>query len=164
MNNRHNPRHHKLGLICCVLLGCVLILSGVGKLFINLPNETEFLQNLAPVFSLSGWEAELIAYILPWFELLVGLLLVLQIWPQWVALFGCIPLTLCFITNNVWMIMSGVKYDTCNLCFGALEKYFGSLSPIQALIIDCILFILAICIISAGNGYKFMYGVLERGK
>jgi uncharacterized membrane protein YphA (DoxX/SURF4 family) len=128
----------------------------------NLPNETEFLENLAPIFRVSENQAMLVAYALPWVELLAGLLLLLQVWPSIVAIILCVPLVIGFAINNLWMIFSGIEYDSCNSCFGELEKIFGSLSPIQSFSIDVIMFILVIVIVFVSTRYKLLYGLLDK--
>lgn len=151
-----------VGVIACFILGSILILAGVGKLFANLPNETEFLENLAPIFSLSEFEAQLLAYILPWVEIVAGLFLLLQVWPAMTAVILCVPLCLGFATNNLWMLLSGAEYEACNLCFGELEILLGSMTPMQALIFDGILFLLILVVVFSTNRYKLLYGAFEK--
>lgn len=159
---RKDAQKYWIGVIACFLLGLVLILAGIGKLFANLPNETEFLEQLAPVFSVTDWEASTIAYILPWVEILAGMLLILQVFPAMTSVILCVPLCLGFATNNLWMILSGKEYEACNLCFGELEILLGSMTPTQALIFDVVLFLLILVVVFIGAKYKLLYGVLEK--
>jgi uncharacterized membrane protein YphA (DoxX/SURF4 family) len=149
-----------VGIWCCVLLSLVFILAGIGKLFANLPTETDFLQNLSPVFTFSPFITEWIPYILPWFEVMVGLLLLLQLYTPIIVLFLCVPLVTCFLINNYWMIVSGMNYAECNNCFGVFEKFI-SLNPTQAFVFDIILFVLCCIIVFSNQNYPILYGVLN---
>jgi uncharacterized membrane protein YphA (DoxX/SURF4 family) len=160
-NVKRDSQRYWVGVIASVILGLILITAGVGKLFMNLPNETEFLAHLAPIFSITEWEASLLAYMLPWVEIIAGILLILQLFPQIVAIILCVPLCLGFAINNLWMIVSGENYEACNLCFGQLEILLGSLTPEQALIFDGVLFILACFVVFSDAKYKLLWGLLD---
>jgi uncharacterized membrane protein YphA (DoxX/SURF4 family) len=159
---KKDAQRYWIGVIACVILGLILILAGVGKLFANLPNETEFLEHLAPVFSVTEWEAGLLAYTLPWVEIVAGLLLLLQVWPALTAVLLCVPLCIGFATNNVWMLLSGLQYESCNLCFGELEILLGSMTPMEALIFDGVLFLLILIVVFINAKYKLLYGLLDK--
>jgi uncharacterized membrane protein YphA (DoxX/SURF4 family) len=154
-------KRYVIGLIACILLGLTLLASGIGKLFVNLPNETEFIQQLSPIFMMSSEMASMFAYTLPWVEILAGLLLLLQVFPALVATFICVPLTIGFMTNNIWMISQGAVYEKCNYCFGQLEVMLGSLTPLQSLCIDVVMFGLACLIVFIGARYRVLYGIGE---
>jgi hypothetical protein len=127
----------------------------------NLPNETEFIQQLSPVFMMSSTMASMFAYALPWVEMFAGLLLLIQVFPTLVATFICVPLTIGFATNNIWMISQGAVYQKCNYCFGQLEIILGALTPLQSLGIDVVMFGMACLIVFIGTQYKMLYGLVE---
>jgi uncharacterized membrane protein YphA (DoxX/SURF4 family) len=154
-------KRYVIGLIACILLGLTLLASGIGKLFVNLPNETEFIQQLSPIFMMSSEVASMFAYILPWIEILVGLLLILQVFPALISAVVCVPLIIGFMTNNIWMIAQGAVYEKCNYCFGQLEVMLGSLTPLQSLCIDVFMFGLALLIVFIGARYRMLYGIGE---
>jgi uncharacterized membrane protein YphA (DoxX/SURF4 family) len=68
-----------IGLIASVLLGLILLTSGIGKLFMGVPAQLEFMSQISPVFGLPSYAISLLTYVLPWVEILFGLFLVLQI-------------------------------------------------------------------------------------
>jgi uncharacterized membrane protein YphA (DoxX/SURF4 family) len=122
--------------------GFVFIISGTGKL----PGQAEF----ADVLLKSFWGpamAFLIAHLLPWAELFLGIALALNIYPRLAALLG-IPLIGGFIANNGWALAQGMdKYPACGYCFGVFEKWIGSVSPFQSLMIDLVLLASAFAIV-----------------
>jgi len=152
--NATSPHRKRLiiGLVAAIVLGLTLLASGLGKLFANLPEETEFIDNLIPAFFMTPTVALFIGYGLPWVEVALGILLVLRIWPRLMAIF-CLPLTFAFMANNSWMISQGMEeFPSCAYCFGKLEEILGALSPIQSLCIDIGLFALAVIIILVHPG------------
>ena len=141
-----------ISLVAAILLGLTLLASGLGKLFANLPAETEFIDKLIPVFFMTPTLAYFIGYVLPWIELSLGILLILSIWPRLIAVL-CLPLTFAFMANNSWMISQGMdEFPECAYCFGKLEEILGALSPLQSLCIDIGLFALALTIIFVRPG------------
>lgn len=145
-------RMRLISLVASILLGLTLLASGLGKLFANLPEETEFIDKLIPAFFMTPTVALFIGYGLPWVELALGIFLILGIWPRLWAVF-CLPLTFAFMANNSWMISQGIEeFPECALCFGKLEEILGALSPLQALCIDIGLFALALTIIFVHPG------------
>jgi len=139
--------------VACLTIGAVFIFSGTGKLagLGQIPGQTEFLDRFIPDFLLTPEFARFIGLVfIPWIlpigEILVGLALVIGIWPRLMAII-IILLSLGFMANNSYMIASGLdKYPTCE-CFGVWEEWFGGLTPIQSMYIDVGLFILALLII-----------------
>lgn len=125
-----------------VLLGLILLASGIGKV----PGQTEFVDALLKSF----WTppvAYFIGYVLPWAETALGLLLVLGIFTRLTAAV-CLPLTAGFMANNIWAMTSGVtEFPECAYCFGVWEEFFGALSPSGALIVDIVLFCLALTVL-----------------
>ena len=125
-----------ISLLASIVLGLVLMASGLGKLFANLPEETEYMGVLIPAFFMTPTVALFIGYALPWIELSLGIFLLISIWPRFVAAL-CLPLTLAFMANNSWMISQGMdRFPECAYCFGKLEELLGALSPLQSLCID----------------------------
>jgi len=125
-----------------VFLGLVLLASGSGKL----PGQAEFIDALLGSF----WTppvAYLIGYCLPWVELILGVFLLLGVFPRIVAAL-CLPLIAGFMANNAWALSQGMEqFPQCGDCFGIWEKLFGALSPLQALYLDIVLFCLALIIL-----------------
>ena len=155
MSASQQPTKTRISLIASILLGSTLLLSGLGKGLTNLPEETEFIDNLIPAFFMTPTLAYIIGYTLPWIELGLGIFLILGIWPRfWAAI--CLPLVSAFMANNSWMISQGMdEFPQCGLCFGKFEEMLGSLSPLQSLGIDIGLFALAIVVIFLHPGGFF---------
>lgn len=146
------PMRARISLIASILLGLTLLASGLGKLFANLPQETEFIDKLIPAFFMTPTLALFIGYGLPWIELSLGIFLILRIWPRLWAVF-CLPLTFAFMANNSWMVSQGMEeFPECAYCFGKLEELLGALSPLQSLYIDIGLAALALIIIFVHPG------------
>ena len=122
-----------------ILAGLILLVSGIVKL----PGKTEFANVLLESFWTPG-VAYFIAYSLPWVEICLGALLLLGILWRIAAAF-CIQLFLGFMANNSWALNEGIdKFPACAHCFGKLENYLGSLSPLGALIFDVVLLLLVL--------------------
>ena len=125
-----------------IFYGLVFIISGTGKL----PGQAEFADVLLKTFW-GPFTAFLIAHLLPWAELLLGVALVLNLYPLLAALIG-LPLIGGFIANNGWALAQGMdKYPACGYCFGVFEKWIGELSPFQSLMIDLVLLASALAIV-----------------
>jgi uncharacterized membrane protein YphA (DoxX/SURF4 family) len=150
-----------IGLIASVLLGLILLTSGIGKLFMGVPAQLEFMSQISPVFGLPESWIKLLVYIIPWVEILLGLFLILQLFTSFVAI-TCVPLVIGFITNNVWMLMNGSEFTNCNSCFGVFEQWWGGLSPLQALSIDMFMFGLILVTVFVNTRYKLLWGVIKR--
>jgi uncharacterized membrane protein YphA (DoxX/SURF4 family) len=125
-----------------VFLGLILLVSGSGKL----PGQAEFIDALLQSF----WTPPLayfIAYCLPWVETALGVFLLLGLFPR-IAAGLCLPLTAGFMANNSWALSQGIEqFPQCAYCFGIWEKWLGSISPLQALSLDVMLFCLALIIL-----------------
>jgi len=138
------PRRRMFWLVLtsAILLGVVLVVSGTGKV----PGQVEFIDALLQSF----WTpavAYFVGYLLPWVEIVLGALLLLGILPRLVAAI-CLPITVSFMGNNIWAMLHGVEeFPVCGYCFGIWEAYFGALSPLGALIIDIVLFGLALVVV-----------------
>ena len=139
-----SPRGRRWSMVLAPQLfySLVFIISGTGKL----PGQAEF----ADVLLKSFWGplmAFLIARLLPWAELLLGVALMLNLFPRATALAG-IPLIAGFMANNGWALAQGMaKYPACGYCFGVFEKWIGELSPLQSLVIDVVLLASALAVV-----------------
>lgn len=124
----------------CILLGLIIAVSGAGKL----PGQTEFADVLLGSFY-TPVIAKMIAHGLPWVELILGVLLVLGIFPR-IAAAVCLPLIAGFMANNAWAIRHGTDFGSCG-CFGIFEELFGAMTPWQAMGLDIAMLCLALIII-----------------
>jgi len=125
-----------------LFLGLILLVSGSGKI----PGQAEFIGALLQSF----WTppvAYFIGYCLPWVEVILGVALFVGLFPR-IAAGLSLPLTAGFMANNSWALSHGIKqFPQCAYCFGIWEKWLGSISPLQALSLDVVLFCLALVII-----------------
>jgi uncharacterized membrane protein YphA (DoxX/SURF4 family) len=134
--------------IPCVLLGLMLLVAGIGKLpglteLGTFPGQTEFLDVIFGSF----WPtvAFFITDVLPWIEVILGLALILGIYPRIAAILS-LPLTAAFMSSNIWAITHGEAFGSCG-CWGGFESLFGDMTPIQALGMDVALVFFALIII-----------------
>jgi len=141
-------------LVASILIGLTLLLAGSGKAFGfgEMPGQTmQFIGAILPDAFLTPGVAHFIGdiffpYIIPWTELALGLLFILRVWPRLIAALS-LPLTVAFMANNSWYISQGkMKFTSCE-CFGVWEEMFGTLTHVQSLSIDIVLFALALVII-----------------
>ena len=125
-----------------IFLGLTLLVSGIGKL----PGQAEFIDALLQSF----WTpsvAYFIGYCLPWVEIILGVLLLIGVFPR-IAAGLSLPLTAGFMANNSWALSQGIEqFPQCAQCFGIWEEWLGSISPLQALCLDIVLFCLALIIL-----------------
>ena len=125
-----------LSLIAAIIIGLTFLLSGTGKVagFEETPAQVvDFITSIVPEFFLTPLTVAflykvLIPYIIPWLELILGVLLVIGFMPRLIAIL-CLPLLLAFMGTNIWFIIQG-GYTTCASCFGVWEQIFGSLTPV----------------------------------
>ncbi len=155
-NNSSSRQRTKaiISLVASVILGLTFIAAGSGKVigFGEVPGQTiEFIGDILPDAFITPTTVFIlfeifIPYVLPGLELLLGILLLVGLVPRLIAVLY-IPLTLAFISNNIWAISQGMdKFPEC-VCFGIWERILGGLTPVQALVYDILLLILAIVII-----------------
>jgi uncharacterized membrane protein YphA (DoxX/SURF4 family) len=125
-----------------IFLGLTLLVSGTGKI----PGQAEFIDALLQSF----WTppvAYFIGYCLPWAEVALGVLLLFGVLPR-IAAGLCLPLIAGFMANNSWALSQGIEqFPQCGHCFGIWEEWLGSISPLQALGLDIVLFCLALIIL-----------------
>lgn len=122
-------------------VGLTLFISGVGKI----PGQTEFVDLLLK----SLWTptmAYLIGHVLPVGEIILGLFLVFGIFPR-IAAGLCLPLIIGFMASNSLAISRGMEeFPSCG-CFGVWEVLFGIVTPMQAMVLDVVLLLLAVIIL-----------------
>jgi uncharacterized membrane protein YphA (DoxX/SURF4 family) len=152
-----------ISLIACILIGLTFVLSGSGKLiaFGEIPGQTaEFIGYVLPDAWLTTTTVFIIydifiPWILPIAEMALGILLLVGFMPRLIAII-CVPLTWLLMANNAFSISIGLsEYASCD-CFGIWEQIFGTLSPVQSLGYDIVLFALALVII-----FVFPGGILQ---
>jgi len=148
-----------ISIISCIIIGLILLIAGTGKLIGmgQMPGQTEFLDKFIPDFLLTPEFAQFIGlvfipYMLPIIETVLAVLLIAGLWPRLMALIVT-PLTLAFMSNNLWTISQGVdKFPDC-VCFGAWETITGArFTPTQSLYIDIGMLVLALIIIFVHPG------------
>jgi uncharacterized membrane protein YphA (DoxX/SURF4 family) len=170
--NRQQVRS-TISLIAGILLGLMFLISGTGKVFDfgEMPGQTmQFIGAILPDAWLTPGLAYFMGeiffpYIIPWTELCLAILFLLRVWPRLIATIS-LPLITAFIVNNVWYISQGHnEFASCE-CFGIWEKIFGTLTHVQSLSLDIILFGLALTIVLVHpNGFFSLPSWLsKRGK
>jgi len=123
-----------------ILLALVFITSGVGKLM----GQSAFLLAIS-THIINPNAAAWVASWLPWVELVLGLCLLVGIFPQ-IAAGVSTMLVAAFIMHNGWMIANGFGYEPCG-CLGVLDQIFGGkLSTIGSLYVDIGLAVLALAV------------------
>jgi uncharacterized membrane protein YphA (DoxX/SURF4 family) len=126
-----------------IFLGIALLVSGTGKAL----NPAEFAEILfelqMPVVGSSAPLIYLVSYGVPWVEIVLGVLLLLGVFPR-IAAALCLPLTIGFIVSNIWAMG---ELSQCADCFGRWEELLGMMSPMQALFFDIVLFCCALIIL-----------------
>lgn len=150
----HYQARATVSLVAGILIGLTFLISGSGKVFGygDMPGQTmQFIGSILP----DAWLTPQLAlfmgeiffpYIIPWTELCLGILMLVRIWPRFFASITML-LTAAFMANNAWYISQGqVKFTSCE-CFGIWEKMFGTLTHVQSLSVDIVLFALALTIV-----------------
>jgi uncharacterized membrane protein YphA (DoxX/SURF4 family) len=131
-------RNRYLSFVFRIGLGVVFIVSGAGKLsevaaFVDQVEEANILPHaLARVYGTA----------LPYVEIVIGALLILGLLSRFAAGIGGLA-ALSFIVGNSTMLCRGL-YGECG-CFGSIASL--QFSTREALIIDCVLLIMAIQIL-----------------
>ena len=148
-------------LVAGLLIGITFLASGTGKVagFEETPAQVVgFITSIVPEIFLTPLTISFlykifIPYIMPCAELILGLLLIIGFMPRLIAIL-CLPLLVAFMGTNAWSIAQG-GYTECASCFGIWEKMFGSLTPVQSLMYDLVLFALALMVIVLYHGGFF---------
>ena len=125
-----------------LFIGLILLISGTGKV----PGQLEFFWALLQTFWTPAM-AYFISYLLPWVEIILGIFLLVGLFPR-IAAALCLPIIAGFIANNSWAVSKGLEeFQQCAYCFGAWEEFLGNLSPLGALILDIVLLGLALIVL-----------------
>jgi uncharacterized membrane protein YphA (DoxX/SURF4 family) len=130
-----------IAFVASILLALVFLTAGVGKLM----GQSAFLLAIPTTYILGFEVSSFIATWLPWLELVLGLCLLVGIFPQIAAGVSTL-LVAAFIMHNGWMIGQGLGYEPCG-CLGVLDQVFGGkLSTIGSLYVDIGLIVLALAV------------------
>jgi uncharacterized membrane protein YphA (DoxX/SURF4 family) len=140
----------------CIIIAVIFLISGTGKLAPSkegwaLPGQTmDFIARLFPTSWIMSdtfmwFYNDFIPVAVPTVELMIAVFLLLGFIPRFWAIITML-MTLVFIADNSYAIYIGTaKFTSCS-CFGVWEKIFGGLTPVQSLVIDIIMFVLALLI------------------
>ena len=132
---------HKIAGITAVILGIIFVIAGTGKLLLG---HTAFtLPDFVPQVL-----AEAIYTSLPYIEIVIGGLLISGIAVRFAASLSLL-LILCFAVTNIYFINLGAT--GCSSCFGV----FGMLTPVNALIIDGVMYYMALFVACFYKGKFF---------
>lgn len=128
---------------CSICLGLVFLTAGTGKAL----GQSEFTHALEGSFFAPAM-ASVVAHCLPWLEITVGMLLILGVLPRIVSALS-VGMISGFVASNIWLLVSRpAAAIACGDCFGVWERILGSLSPVQALLVDLFLLGLAVVLLS----------------
>ncbi len=97
-----------------ILIGSIFIASSVGKLLAPYQN---FLYMVQAYELLPSWAEVLVAQVLPWMEIMIGVFLVAGLWTSW-ALRGAVLLFGIFVVVLGQALLRGLPLESCG-CFGA---------------------------------------------
>ncbi len=129
-----------IAFVASILLALVFLTAGVGKLM----GQSAFLLQIS-TYIVSEGAAAMVASWLPWVELVLGLCLLVGIFPQIVSGISTL-LIAAFIMHNGWMIGQGFGQEPCG-CLGILDRVFtGELSTVGSLYVDIGLIVLALAV------------------
>ena len=144
-------RHRYLSVVFRLTVGIVFIVSAAGKL----STESAFVDEVAKYDLLPNSLAEAYGAALPWVEITIGVLLIIGFSSKFYA--GIAVLTsLSFIIANSIIIYRGLNL-ACG-CFGNA----ATLQTREAIIIDCVLLIMAIQILARRGDFLSLDMVLLR--
>jgi len=155
---------HWLAIGASILLGLIFVTAGLGKL----PYHGEFLALIFSKSFLTMSQALVVARLIPWVELVLGLMLITGIATKLMASLSAV-LIIAFIVNNSWMISLGLGGEPCG-CFGNVEHLaLAQLSNIEALYLDIGMLALTVIILFCYPGNfltirPWFLAILERGK
>ncbi len=110
---RYSLRGNKMFVVLRILIGMVLLVSGVEKTISPYQN---FLYVIQAYQMLPGWLESVVAVVLPWVELLVGLFLVVGLWLP-LMLNAALVIFAMFIVVVGQALLRGLPIDQCG-CFG----------------------------------------------
>ena len=148
-------RNRHLSLVFRICLGVVFIVSGAGKL----PELTAFVNQVEEADILPHALARAYGTSLPYVEIVIGALLVLGLLSRLAAGIGGLA-ALSFIIGNSFRVVRGL-YGECG-CFGSIASL--QFSTGEALIIDCVLLIMAIQILVHKGEFLSLDSIIFRRK
>jgi uncharacterized membrane protein YphA (DoxX/SURF4 family) len=131
-------RNRYLSLVFRIALGVIFIISGTGKL----SEGAAFIDEVEEANVLPHALARAYGTALPYVEIVIGALLILGLLTRFAAVIGGLS-GLSFIIGNSTRLYRGF-YGECG-CFGSIASL--QFSTWEALIIDCVLLIMAIQIL-----------------
>jgi len=104
--------------IARILIGCLFVVSGFEKLIGSYQN---FLYVVQSYEFLSAPLEEIVARVMPWGELLLGVFMVLGLWLKWVlrALLILVAMFICIVSQA---LIRGLPITECG-CFGELISF-----------------------------------------
>ena len=122
-----------------LLLGSIFLVAGIGKL----PHGTELLSIVTGYGLLPESMAYIYASSLPLIEIIIGLLLILGLFPRLISAFS-IALTSSFVIANVYSLLSGTSIGGMCGCFGEIMP----LTHIQSFVLNFIMLSIALHLVS----------------
>ncbi len=136
-----------------MVLGGTLIFSAVGAL----PHQAEFVGAVQAHGLLPGLLADIYGSILPWLELLVGLLLLAGLFTRFAAGVTLLMVVSFLVANGTAVYHDVKNWDTACGCFHWVTVKTG-----DALIIDVVLIICAVLVLLHAQGRFSLDRVLRR--
>ncbi len=116
-----------------IAIGCIFILSGLGKLLSPYQN---FLYVIQAYQLLPSWAEVLTAQVFPWIELIVGVFVLLGLWTPW-ALRGALLCFGIFVVVVGQALIRALPLESCG-CFGELVH----LKPQTVIVMDSVSLVL----------------------
>jgi len=148
-------RNRYLSLVFRIALGVIFIISGAGKL----PELAAFVDQVEEANVLPHVLARAYGTALPYVEIVIGALLILGLLSRFAAGIGGLA-ALSFIIGNSFRLHRGL-YGECG-CFGSIASL--QFSTWEALIIDCVLLVMAIQILVHKGEFLSLDSVIFRRK
>jgi uncharacterized membrane protein YphA (DoxX/SURF4 family) len=148
-------RNRYLSLVFRIALGVVFIVSGSGKL----PEGAAFVDQVEEANILPHALARAYGTALPYVEIAIGALLILGLLTRFAAGIGGLT-ALSFIIGNSTRLYRGL-YGECG-CFGSIASL--QFTTREALIIDCVLLIMAIQILIHKGEFLSLDSMIFRRK
>src|SRR5277367_3009243 len=121
-----------------ILIGSIFIISGLGKLLSPYQN---FLYVIQAYQLLPSQGEVLVAQILPWIELIVGVFVLLGLWTAW-GLRGALVLFGIFVVVVGQALIRGLPLENCG-CFGE----WIHLKPQTVIILDSLSLLLTLLLL-----------------
>ena len=148
-------RNRYLSFVFRIGLGVVFIISGAGKL----PELAAFIEQVEDANILPHALAQVYGTALPYVEIVIGALLILGLLSRFAAGIGGLAV-LSFIIGNSTRLYRGL-YGECG-CFGSIASL--QFSTGEALIMDCVLLIMAIQILTHKGEFLSLDSMIFRKK